>query len=181
MNKKLLKRTLSATFAALATAAVGAEQALPTPPQSSFGDTESSICAAVTNWPGLGRHVYFTVATYASPSNNVEVHLGNDKNGDGFLAPEETQSVIGVDCGTWFYRDERDNPGRSLIVEDWHDPDNQLTNQPTNQLTKLIHLRQVSQVANRFDFVKVTTRGRGVTAAEIAAKVTRPGAALILR
>lgn len=181
MNKKLLKRTLSATFAALATAAVGAEQALPTPPQSSFGDTESSICAAVTNWPGLGRHVYFTVATYASPSNNVEVHLGNDKNGDGFLAPEETQSVFGVDCGTWFYRDERDNPGRSLIVEDWHDPDNQLTNQPTNQQTKLIHLRQVSQVANRFDFVKVTTRGRGVTAAEIAAKVTRPGAALILR
>ena len=117
----------------------------------------------------------------ASPSNNVEVHLGNDKNGDGFLAPAETQPVIGVDCGTWFYRDERDNPGRSLIVEDWHDPDNQLTNQPTNQLTKTIHLRQVSQVANRFDFVKVTTRGRGVTAAQIAAKVTRPGAALILR
>ena len=55
------------------------------------------------------------------------------------------------------------------------------TNQLTNQLTKTIHLRQVSQVANRFDFVKVTTRGRGVTAAEIAAKVTRPGAALILR
>ena len=181
MNKKLLKRTISATFAALATAAVGAEQALPTPPPSPYPDTESSICAAVTNWPALGRHVYFTVATYASPSNNVEVHLGNDKNGDGVLAPEETQSVFGVDCGTWFYRDERDNPGRSLIVEDWHDPDNRLTNQPTNQLTKLIHLRQVSQVANRFDFVKVTTRGRGVTAAQIAAKVTRPGAALILR
>lgn len=177
MNKKLLKRTISATFAALATVAVGAEQALPTPPPSPYPDTESSICAAVTNWPGLGRHVYFTVATYATPSNNVEIHLGNDKNGDGFLAPEETQSVFGVDCGTWFYRDERDNPGRSLIVEDWHDADNQLT----NQLTKPIHLRQVSPVTNRFDFVKVTTRGRGVTAAEIAAKVTRPGAALILR
>ena len=99
MNKKLLKRTISATFAALAIAAVGAEQALPTPPPSPYPDTESSVNVAVTNWPSLGRRVKLTLSANFSPSNCVQVALGQDTDSNGDLAPEETMLCIGVDCG----------------------------------------------------------------------------------
>ena len=41
--------------------------------------------------------------------------------------------------------------------------------------------KQPSADSSRMNFAKVTTRGRGNSAAEIAAEVTRPGVALILR
>ena len=40
----------------------------------------------------------------ASPSNNVEVAFGTDANGNGVLEPEETDRVVGWDCGSWFTR-----------------------------------------------------------------------------
>ena len=196
MNKKLLKRTISATFAALATAAVGAEQALPTPPPSEYTDTESSICAAVTNWPGLGRHVKLTFSANFTPSNCVQVALGQDTDSNGDLAPEETHLVLGVDCGEPFIRNEVRVRGEgeqrwfasvlsasgeavsSPLVSEAQESNLDCSPSPS---TFTFSFKQPSAVAKRVTHVKVTTRGRGVTAAEIAAKVTRPGAALILR
>jgi hypothetical protein len=41
----------------------------------------------------------------ATPSNNVQVAFGRDTlPGDGFLEPEETDCIIGWDCGEWFLR-----------------------------------------------------------------------------
>ena len=195
MNKKLLKRTISATFAALATVAVGAEQALPTPPPSPYPDTESSICAAVTNWPGLGRHVKLTFSANFTPSNCVQIALGQDTDSDGDLAPEETHLVLGVDCGEPFIRNEVKVRGEG---EQWNvqissaeteqEPNLDCSPSPSPSTFTLptpstftFAFKQPSAVAKRVTHVKVTTRGRDVTAAEIAAKVTRPGAALILR
>ena len=180
MNKqnKAKIATTCVAFVLSISAVFAVETTLPIPLPSEYADTESRIDFAVTNWPGLGRHIKLWLSTVATPSNNVQIAFGRDANADGTLAPHEIQIVAGFDCGTWFYRDERDNPGRSLIVEDWH---NQLTNQPTNQATKLIHLRQVSSVSNRFDFAQVTTRGRGESAAQITAEIFRLGTALFLR
>ena len=46
----------------------------------------------------------FTLSCRATPSNNVEVAFGTDANGNGVLEPEETDRVVGWDCGSWFTR-----------------------------------------------------------------------------
>ena len=67
-------------------------------------DTET-----VTNVPFLasldaaGRFRLF-LSCLATPSNNVEAAFGVDRNGDGVLALEETDCVVGWDCGAWFVR-----------------------------------------------------------------------------
>ena len=40
----------------------------------------------------------------ASVSNSVEVVLGIDADGDGALAVEEGELVVGWRCGRWFWR-----------------------------------------------------------------------------
>ena len=45
----------------------------------------------------------------ASVSNSVEVVLGIDADGDGALAVEEGELVVGWRCGRWFWRDRRAN------------------------------------------------------------------------
>ena len=150
---------------------------LATPAPSGCADTESSINVAVTNWPGLGRRIYLTLSAVATPSNNVQIAFGKDADADGVLAPEETQVTLGFDCGEWFVRDERWNPSCPFVVDDWIDAE---SSNPMN-VTRTIHLRQVSKLADRFDFAKVTTRGRGNSAAEIAAEITRPGVTFFLR
>ena len=179
MNKqnKAKIATTCVAFVLSIWAVFAVETTLPTPPPSEYADTESRIDFAVTNWPGLGRHIKLWLSAVTTPSNNVQIAFGRDANADGTLAPHEIQIVAGFDCGSWFVRDERDNPARSLVVEDWADADSQLT----NQQTKVIHLRQVSSVSNRFDFAQVTTRGRGESAAQIAAEIFRLGTALFLR
>ena len=179
MNKqnKAKIATTCVAFVLSISAVFAVETTLPTPPPSEYADTESRIDFAVTNWPGLGRHIKLWLSAVTTPSNNVQIAFGRDANADGTLAPHEIQIVAGFDCGSWFVRDERDNPARSLVVEDWADADSQLT----NQQTKVIHLRQVSSVSNRFDFAQVTTRGRGESAAQIAAEIFRLGTALFLR
>lgn len=179
MNKqnKAKIATTCVAFVLSISAVFAVETTLPTPPPSEYADTESRFDFAVTNWPGLGRHIKLWLSAVTTPSNNVQIAFGRDANADGTLAPHEIQIVAGFDCGSWFVRDERDNPARSLVVEDWADADSQLT----NQQTKVIHLRQVSSVSNRFDFAQVTTRGRGESAAQIAAEIFRLGTALFLR
>ena len=179
MNKqnKAKIATTCVAFVLSISAVFAVETTLPTPPPSEYADTESRIDFAVTNWPGLGRHIKLWLSAVTTPSNNVQIAFGRDANADGTLAPHEIQIVAGFDCGSWFVRDERDNPARTLVVEDWADADSQLT----NQQTKVIHLRQVSSVSNRFDFAQVATRGRGESAAQIAAEIFRLGTALFLR
>ena len=179
MNKqnKAKIATTCVAFVLSISAVFAVETTLPIPPPSEYADTESRIDFAVTNWPGLGRHIKLWLSTVATPSNNVQIAFGRDANADGTLAPHEIQIVAGFDCGSWFVRDERDNPARSLVVEDWADADSQLT----NQQTKVLHLRQVSSVSNRLDFAQVTTRGRGESAAQITAEIFRLGTALFLR
>ena len=185
MKAKTTKAALFAAITGLAFAAFAANFDLPTPSPSPFPDTESSVNVAVTNWPGLGRRVKLTLSAHATPSNCVQMSFGQDTNGDGNLAPGEVQIVLGVDCGVPFARWEVVVGSRSPTI-DVTDSTVGLGLEPTTNPTPspstfTFAFKQPSAVAKRVTHVKVTTRGRGVTAAEIAAKVTRPGAALILR
>ena len=73
-------------------------------PPAVHADTET-----VTNVPfatalAVAGRLSFDLVCRATPSNNVEVAFGTDANGDGVLEPEETDRVVGWDCGSWFTR-----------------------------------------------------------------------------
>ena len=171
-----MKKTLATLVASLALACTvfAAERTLPTPPASSFPDTESSLCVPLPDWPTLGRRVTFTLTANTTPSNCVQVALGQDTDSNGDLEPEETHLVLGVDCGAWFVREE--DPKINFKAK-WG-----LLETSNQQLTtNNCELKQPSAVSARFTFAKVTTRGHGNSAAEIAAEITRPGVALLIR
>ena len=180
----------------IAAAAFAAQHNLPTPGPSEYVDTESAANVAVTNWPGLGRRVKLTLSANFTPSNCVQVALGQDANADGDLAPEETMLCIGVDCGEPFARDESKS---RVEVEQWNlstysagqpeqetnyhcstSPSSSPSSSPSPS-TFVFRFKQPSPIDKRITHAKVTTRGRGNSAAEIAAEITRPGVALILR
>ena len=173
--KPLKVGALFAFLFAFAFAAHAVQQTLPTPPPSAYVDTESSVNVAVTNWPALGRRVKLTLSANFTPSNCVQIAFGQDSDSDGDLAPEETHLILGVDCSEPFARWEVVVGSRSPTVE-WS---NFLCTPTTNIYD--FTFKQPSADSSRMNFAKVTTRGRGNSAAEIAAEVTRPGVALILR
>ena len=178
MKAKTTKAALFAAITGLVFAAFAANFDLPTPPPSPFPDTESSVNVAVTNWPGLGRRVKLTLSANFTPSNCVQIAFGQDTNADGDLAPGEVQIVLGVDCGVPFIREEV-NVGKwgSGILS----ASTEESNLDCSPSTFVFRFKQPSAVAKRCTHAKITTRGRGDSAAQIAAEVTRPGVALILR
>ena len=185
MNKIRIKTAIIAVLVAAATVVSAAVRPLPAPQSNFFPDRESSICATLTGWSDLGRNIVLMISALATPSNAVQVAFGQDTNGDSDLAPEETQIVLGVDCGVPFIREEV-NVGKwrsgilSASVEELSiHSTTTTTNYDYHAFT--FTLKQPSAVSARFDFAKITTRGREETAAQIAAQITRPGTALILR
>ena len=155
-----------AGFVMSATTAGAAERTLPTPLTSDFADTESSVNVPLYDWPELGRRVTLTLAANATPSNCVQIAFGQDANGDENLAPEETAVVVGVDCGVPFARNERVG-GESRWTMEGSD--------------YVYALKQPVKMSERFNFAKVTTRGQGETAAQIAAEIKKPGVVLFVR
>ncbi len=73
-------------------------------PLSQHADTETTtnvpFAAALDT---VGRFS-LTLTCRATPSNNVEVAFGVDRNGNGVLELDETERVVGWDCGSWFMR-----------------------------------------------------------------------------
>ena len=180
MNTTRLKPAILAALVVAATVLSAAVRPLPTPQLSPFPDRESSICATLTDCPDLGRNIVLTISALATPSNAVQVAFGQDTNGDSDLAPEETQIVLGVDCGVPFIREEVNVGKWKSGILSASEEESTLDCSPS-PLTFTFSLKQPSAVSARFDFAKITTRGREETAAQIAAQITRPGVALILR
>jgi len=75
-------------------------------PGPSFVDGEVSGDAALPAGRTNDLRTFRLEMTFgATPSNNVQVAFGRDNlPADGFLAAEETDCVIGWDCGEWFLR-----------------------------------------------------------------------------
>ena len=88
----------------------------PASPMSppAFADTEVStnvtLGGAVETEPGDGVGFFdVELSLRATPTNNVEICLGRDTDGDGELGPLERDFVLGWDSGAWFWRDRRSN------------------------------------------------------------------------
>ena len=73
--------------------------------RSFFADTE-----AVEDYPfatgGVEDDKFeLSIELAATANNNVEVAFGIDLDNSGALDYEETEFIVGWDCGIWFYRD----------------------------------------------------------------------------
>jgi len=75
-------------------------------------DTEVSTNVPFTAAFDASGRFAFDLSCRATPSNNVEVAFGTDADGDGVLEPEETDRVVGWDCGSWFTRKGADGAYR---------------------------------------------------------------------
>ena len=137
-------------------------------PQSEFADTEvSTNIAFAVERPAMTR-IEFTVSLDATPTNNVEVAIGTDANGDGSLAVEESAYVFGYDCGTWF--------ARSAGLEGL----GSLEGLGGGRVEKTFVLKR-RQLDTAWNLVKVTRRGWGSTCELVEAKGRKPGLKLEVR
>ena len=67
-------------------------------------DTETVTNVPFTAAFDAAGRFRLSLSCLATPSNNVEAAFGVDRNLDGVLALEETDCVVGWDCGAWFVR-----------------------------------------------------------------------------
>ena len=145
---------------------------IPGLPQSAFADTEvSTNIAFAVERPAMTR-IEFTVALDATPTNNVEVAIGTDENGDGNLSVEESAYAFGYDCGTWFCRERDKNKIENTAV------DLDLLPRPHLSHTFILKRRQLDTAWN---LVKVTRRGCGSACELVEAKGRKPGFRLEVR
>ena len=137
-------------------------------PQSEFADTEvSTNIAFAVERPAMTR-IEFTVSLDATATNNVEVAIGTDANGDGSLAVEESAYVFGYDCGTWF--------ARSAGLEGL----GSLEGLGGGRVEKTFVLKR-RQLDTAWNLVKVTRRGCGAVCELVEAKGRKPGLKLEVR
>ena len=163
----------------------------PLPP-SGYADTEvSTNIAFVVERPAMTR-IEFTVALDATPTNNVEVAIGTDANGDGNLAVEEAAYVFGWDCGEWFKRTQSKSalvlgfsPSRIrecsnlICTTTTSDYDCLLTS--TVDLSSHTFILKKRQLDTAWNLVKVTRRGCGAASELVRAEGRLPGFKLEVR
>ena len=141
---------------------------IPELPQSAFADTEVSTNIAFAVDRAMMTRIEFAVALDATPTNNVEVAIGTDANGDGNLAPEEAAYVFGYDCGRWFTR----------VGELFDCSIVQLDGAGRLEKTFILKMRKRDTTWN---LVKVTRRGCGATCELVKAEGRKPGFKLEVR
>ena len=100
MKQVLLLLTVASSFACLARTWSVAEL-----PPGGFADTEVATNVTVAILADKNR-LTLSLTVDCTPSNSVEVAIGRDSDGDGDLAPDEADYVLGYDCGEWFVRRE---------------------------------------------------------------------------
>ena len=82
--------------------AFGKTRTMPVLPPPVFADTEVSACHQLNQSGEAVNRLDFHLDFNGTPSNNVEVAFGTDANGDRSLSLDETDVVIGWECGRYF-------------------------------------------------------------------------------
>ncbi len=146
---------------------------IETLPQSEYADTEvSTNIPFAVSFDTMSR-MNFSISLEASPSNSVEVSIGEDTNGDGVLSLDETDQTFGYNCGSWFQRDatrEMFECSDCSIVR--------LNGMERTEKTFVLKKRKLDETWN---LVKVTRRGKGEVCELAKVEGAKPGAALIVR
>ena len=140
-------------------------------PPSEFADTEVSTNIAVVVDRSMMTRIEFTVELDATPTNNVEVAIGTDANGDGNLAPEEAAYVFGYDCGRWFTR-----VGELFDCSDC----SIVRSSEAGRVEKTFVLKK-GKLDAAWNLVKVTRRGCGAACELVKAEGRKPGFRLEVR
>ena len=141
-------------------------------PGAEFADTEVSTNIAFVVDRSMMTRIEFTVALDATPTNNVEVAIGTDGNGDGNLSVEEAAYTFGYDCCSWFCRARDENKVETTAVD--------LNPQPQPRLSHTFILKK-RRLDTAWDTVKVTRRGFGAVCELVKAEGRKPGFKLEVR
>ena len=167
LQVKLLMALMVLPLAALAVT-------VETMPPCAYADTEVSTNIAFVVDRAMMTRIEFAVALDATPTNNVEVAIGTDANGDGNLAPEEAAYVFGYDCGRWFTR-----VGELFDCSDCSDCSSVRVNgEGRVERSFVLKMRKLDTAWN---LVKVTRRGCGATCELVKAEGRKPGFKLEVR
>ena len=73
------------------------------PPMSLTTEVSTNVPFALDEVGGGDFAMGF--GAFTTPSNNVEMAIGHDADGDGVLAPSETGALMGWRSGRWFFED----------------------------------------------------------------------------
>ena len=136
-------------------------------PDVVFADTEVSTNFTFAVGEGNNRKLVLSLDLQASPSNNVEVAIGCDANGDGHLSLDESGLAVGYDCGEWFVRSAEKDAVTSAVVSD------------TGTFRRVYEIRS-RHIDPSWNLVKVTRRGFGAANESIAVEPAESGFALRL-
>ena len=74
----------------------------PILPPVAHADTETVTNVPFMAWQEHAGKFTFSLTCRTTPTNNVQAAFGTDADGDGVLSLEESDLVVGWDCGTWF-------------------------------------------------------------------------------
>ena len=138
-------------------------------PISDYADTEASTnIPFAVSFDAMSR-MNFSISLEVSPSNCVEVSIGEDANADGNLSPEEAVYTFGFDCGRWYVRDADRDEERGMGEE---------AGGRRVERTFLLKKRRMDEA---WDLVKVTRRGKAEVCELATVEGAKPGVALIVR
>ena len=165
MKHVLLLLTVACSFVCLARTWSVAEL-----PPGGFADTEVATNVTVAI-PADKNRLTLSLTVDCTPSNSVEVAIGRDADGDGDLAPDEADCVLGYDCGEWFVRREEGTGNREEAIG--------------GGLNAGRRTRGFRLVREDIDFgwnlVKVVRRGLGPSAEFASVSANKQGIAVIVR
>ena len=147
-------------------------------PPSEFADTEVSTNIAFVVDRSMMTRIEFTVALDATPTNNVEVAIGTDGNGDGNLSVEEAAYTFGYDCGKWFVRDQVKVRGEG---EQWNSNHRSSTSTTDYDLSSHTFILKTKKLDETWNLVKVTRRGFGSVCELVKVEGRLPGFKLEVR
>ena len=134
-------------------------------PMADFADTEVSTNVVIAVSAEAPRRLRFSLELEASPSNNVEVAVGCDVDGDGCLSLDESALTVGYDCGEWFVRSMAKDSVVSSVVAD----------SGTFRRTYEIRSRNVDP---NWNLVKVTRRGLAASNESVSVELVESGFAV---
>ena len=134
-------------------------------PEADFADTEVSTNIAISLSAEAPRRLRFSLELEATPSNNVEVAVGCDVDGDGCLSLDESAMTVGYDCGEWFVRSMSKDSFASSAVAD------------SGIFRRTYEIRSLNVDPN-WNLVKVTRRGLGASNESVSIEFVESGFAV---
>ena len=93
---------LSLLFAAISSTALSLPPVHPVLPPVEYIDTETTTNVPFMAWQEHVGKFKLSLTCRTTATNNVQFAFGRDADNDGILSLEESDLVIGWDCGKWF-------------------------------------------------------------------------------